>query len=156
MKAEDKQLIFKDISSRLIYKPKAYVRHWSNIDRKYYEGVYTIESVHPLANIILVTSEKGSVEVILGYYDYEFKPYLIPMVSLPENKVHEFYCRFVADDIPFDDFVAYYWNTNSLHKLLTAIDDVKSIMDWYNENHVDCHGFIYRDLANDATNLSIY
>lgn len=156
MKAEDKQLIFKDISSRLIYKPKAYVRHWSNIDRKYYEGVYTIESVHPLANIILVTSERGSVEVILGYDDYKFKPYLIPMDSLSEEKVYEFYCRFVDSDILFDDFVADYWNTNSLHKVLTAIDDVESIMDWYNENHVDYRGLIYRDLANDATGLNIY
>ena len=83
------------------------------------------------------------------------KPYLFPMDSLPEEKVHEFYCRFVNSDIPFDDFVADYW-PNSLHKVVTVIDDVESIMDWYNENHVDCRGMIYRDLAIDATGLNIY
>ena len=138
MTQEDKKLLLKDLCGRLSYGVKISVNN--NIEK--------IDGIGVLDNVI----EYGS---FLSCDVEEVKPYLFPMNSLPEEKVHEFYCRFVADDIPFDDFVEYYW-PNSLHKVLTAIDDAESIMDWYNENHVDCRGMIYRDLANDATDKNIY
>ena len=138
MTQEDKKLLLKDLCGRLSYGVKIAVNN--KIDK--------IDGIGVLDNVI----EYGS---FLSCDVEEVKPYLFPMNSLPEEKVHEFYCRFVADDIPFDDFVEYYW-PNSLHKVLTAIDDAESIMDWYNENHVDCRGMIYRDLANDATDKNIY
>ena len=101
-------------------------------------------------NIIYASDEERTIDI-----EY-IKPYLFPMSSMSEEKVYEFYCRFVENDIAFDDFVADYWNTNSFHKVLTSIDDVESIMDWYNKNHVDYRGLIDNGLAIDATSLNIY
>jgi hypothetical protein len=56
MRKEDKILLLKDLSGRLTYGVKAYVKNWSKLDRKYYEGVYTIESIHPSLNNILASS----------------------------------------------------------------------------------------------------
>ena len=135
MKKEEKDLLLKDLCARLPYGTMVYAQN--AVD--WYDSEICTQVLSDVIN-----------------EDYIVKPYLYPMDSLPEEKVHEFYCRFVDSDIPFDDFVADYWNTNSLHKVLTVIDDVESIMDWYNENHVDCRRLIYRDLAIDATGLNIY
>ena len=147
MKQENKELLLRDLCSRLPY----------GVIAEYYDAEERCKCDADIDYIDVSASERP--EVGISQYVLpieEIKPYLFPMSSMTEKKVYEFYCRFVADDIPFDDFVADYWNTNSLHKVLTSIDDVECIMDWYNENHVDCHGLIYRDLANDATGLSIY
>jgi hypothetical protein len=89
MTEEDKKLLLKDLSSRLTYDVKAYVKNWSKLDRKYYEGVYTVESIHPSLNNILVYSERFAVEVIVGYDDYEIKPYLFPLSSMTEEQKEE-------------------------------------------------------------------
>ena len=82
MTLERKELLFKDLCSRLPYGVKAYVKNWSKLDRKYYEGVYTVESAYPSLNTVLTCSDKFSVEVIVGYDDYEIKPYLFPLSSM--------------------------------------------------------------------------
>lgn len=133
MTQNDKELLLRDLCGRLPYGVKIYVN----------DRIEILQNIDILDNVIGYGS-------FLSCNIDEVKPCLFPMESLPEEKVYEFYCRFVDSDIPFDDFVADYW-PNSLHKVLTAIDDVESIMDWYNENHVDCRGMIYRDLAIDAT-----
>ena len=86
---EDKDLLLKDLSARLPYNVKAYVKNWSKLDRKYYEGVYTVESIHPSLNTVLAYSDKFAVEVIVGYDDYEIKPYLIPMDMMTEEQKTE-------------------------------------------------------------------
>ena len=128
MKEEDKTLLLKDLSSRLTYDVKAYVKNWSKLDRKYYEGVYTVESIHPSLNTILAYSDKFSVEVILGYPDdYDIKPYLFPMSEMTEEQ--------------YKQYVKY-----------SAIESI----DWLNKNHFDYRGLIKKGLAIDATNLNIY
>ena len=127
MKEEDKKLLFKDLSTRLPYKVKAYVKNWSKLDRKYYEGVYTVESTHPSLNIVLACSDKFSVEVIVGYDDYDIKPYLFPMSEMTEEQ--------------YKQYVKY-----------SAYESI----DWLNENHFDYRGLIEKGLAIDATNLNIY
>jgi hypothetical protein len=47
MTKEDKELLLKDICARLPYGVKAYVKHWSKLDRKYYEDIYDVESAFP-------------------------------------------------------------------------------------------------------------
>jgi hypothetical protein len=86
MKEEDKKLLLKDLSARLTYDVKVYVKNWSNLDSKYYEGVYTVKSTHPSLNTVLACSDKCSVEVIVGYYDYHIKPYLFPMSSMTREQ----------------------------------------------------------------------
>jgi hypothetical protein len=128
MKEEDKKLLLKDLSSRLTYDVKAYVKNWSKLDRKYYEGVYTVDSIHPSLNTVLACSDKFCVEVILGYPDdYDIKPYLFPMSEMTEEQ--------------YNQYVKY-----------SAIESI----DWLNKNHFDYRGLIEKGLAIDATNLNVY
>ena len=140
MTQEDKELLLKDLCTRLPYGVKAYMKKWSKLDQKYYEGVYTIESVHPSLNDIYGSTENGSVEVILGYSDYDIKPYLFPMSSMTDEQKKEL---------------------SSLDPFKT--DEVKTLGDWairlvefYNKHHLDYHGLIPKGLAIDATGLNIY
>lgn len=135
MTQEQKDLLLKDLCCRLPYGTMVYAQN--AVD--WYDSEICTQVLSDVIN-----------------EDYIVKPYLFPMSSITEENVYEFYCRFVDSDIPFDDFVADCWNTNSFHKILTSIDDVKSIMDWYNKNHFDYRELIYKGLAIDATGLNIY
>ena len=127
MTQEDKDLLLKDLTARLTYNVKAYVKNWSKLDRKYYEGVYTVESIHPSLNTVLAYSDNFSVEVIVGYDDYDIKPYLFPMSEMTEEQ--------------YNQYVKY-----------SAYESI----DWLNKNHFDYRGLIEKELAIDATNLNIY
>ena len=134
MTQENKDLLLKDLCARLPYGVKAYIKNWSKLDRKYYEGIYTVGSVHPSINIIYGSTEKCGVEVILGYSDYIIKPYLFPMSSMTEEQKKEEY-----------EICKYYLNGYE-----------SKLIDFYNKNHLDYRGLIPKGLAIDATNLNIY
>ena len=135
MTQEDKKLLLTDLSARLTYGVKAYVKNWSKLDRKWYEGVYTVESIHPYLNDILVCSERGSVEVILGYDDYEIKPYLFPLSSMTEEERNE-----------YKHFVAFSGNPTGS----------ANFIDWLNAHHFDYRGLIEKELAIDASFFNVY
>ena len=143
MTQADKDLLLKDLCARLPYGVKAYVRNWSKLDRRYYEGTYTVASIHPSLNDILVTSDKFSVEVILGYDDYEIKPYLFPLSSMTEEQKRELYN--LVEETAFQ--IIHSEDGNPQPHIA---------MDWYNKNHFDYRGLIPMGLANDATGLNIY
>lgn len=136
MTQEDKKLLLTDLSARLTYGVKAYVKNWSKLDRKYYEGVYTVESIHPTLNTVLACSDKFCVEVILGYDDYEIKPYLIPMDMMTEEQKEEFDRLYTYDAL--------------------IIEPQWELIDWLNRNHFDYRGLIEKELALDASYLNIY
>lgn len=127
MTEEDKKLLLKDLSARLPYDVKAYVKNWSKLDRKYYEGVYTVKSTHPSLNTVLVCSDKCCVDVIVGYDDYVIKPYLFPMSEMTEEQ--------------YNQYVKY-----------SAYESI----DWLYKNHFDHRGLIKKGLALDATGKNIY
>ena len=156
MTQEDKELLLRDLCGRLSYGVKAYIKNWSKLDRKYYEGVYTVESIDPSLNNIFADSERSSVEVIVGYDDYEIKPYLFPLSSMTDEQCYKFYCSFVENEIDYNDFKKYYFDYCSWNKVLTSINDCSDIIDWFNENHFDYRGLIEKGLAIDATGLNIY
>ena len=89
MKQEDKELLLKDLCGRLPYGVKAYVKHWSKLDRKYYEDIYDVKSVFHSLNEVHVQSKTGSVDVMLGYHDYVIKPYLFPLSSMTDEQMEE-------------------------------------------------------------------
>ena len=135
MTQENKDLLFKDLCARLPYGVKAYIKNWSKLDRKYYEGIYTVESIDPSLNTIVADSERSCVEVIVGYDDSEIKPYLFPMSGMTDEQYKE------------------YWELehsgNMEHLSIPALD-------WLNKNHFDYRGLIEKSLALDATGLNIY
>ena len=133
MTQEEQNLLLTDLSARLTYGVKAYVKYWSKLDRKWYEGVYTVESIHPSLNNILVYSERGSVEVIVGYDDYDIKPYLFPMSEMTEEQEKEW--RYTLSS---DGNITY------------------ETVDWLNKNHFDYRGLIEKGLAIDASFHNVY
>ena len=144
MTQEEKDLVLKDICSRLPYNVKAYVKHWSSIDQKYYEGVYDVKSAFPSLNEIHVQSKSGSVDVTLGYYDHEFKPYLFPLSSMTEEQkkeiediLIELSLKAISDEIGSEVVASYE-------------------IDFYCKNHLDYRGLIEMGIAIDATGLGIY
>jgi hypothetical protein len=134
----------------LPYGVKAYVKNWSKFDRMYHEGVYTVESVHPSLDNILVYSERFSVEVIVGYDDYEIKPYLFPLSSMTEEQRKYISDRWgINENFDFEidpDWGEYFVN----------LGDAVGFINWCYENHFDINGLIPRGLAEDATYLNIY
>ena len=136
MTREDKELLLKDICARLPYNVKAYVRNWSNIDRRYYVGVYDVMSVFPSLNEVHVQSSSGSVDVLLEHYDYDIKPYLFPLSSMTEEQEKE------------------YNNLNCYE--LGCFPHSEEALDYLTKNHFDYRCLIERGLAIDATGLNIY
>ena len=135
MTQNEKELLLKDLCARLPYGVKAYVKHWAKLDWKYYEGVFTVKSVHTSLNdIIYASSEKYGVEVILGHTDYVIKPYLFPLSSMTEEQLLE------LSSISFEN----------------SIDSSIKTLNWCYKNHLDINNLIPMGLANDATGLNIY
>ena len=136
MTQEDKILLIRDLCGRLPYGVKAYIKNWSKLDRKYYEGVYTVESIDPSLNTIVADSERSSVEVIVGDDDYEIKPYLRPMSNMTEEEKLMYEGLMIGTD-------------NNIQYILDVID-------WLNVHHFDYRDLIEKGLAIDATGLNIY
>ena len=78
------------------------------------------------------------------------------MSSMTEEQCFDFYCRFVENEIDYNDFKKYYFDGCLLNKVLTLISDCSDIIDWFNKNHFDYRGLIEKGLAIDATGLNIY
>lgn len=138
MTQENKELLLKDLSARLPYGVKAYVKNWSNF--KTYEDVYVVKSTFPSLNEVHVQSETGSLDVIIGYYDYEFKPYLFPMSYIDDNE--KLFAEYITT-------LTYDSNTHS------AAPTIKTF-DFYNKYHIDYRGLIEKGIALDATGKNIY
>ena len=141
MTQEDKELLLRDLSARVTYEVKAYVKNWSNLSRKYYEGVYTIYSVDPSLNQIYASKKGGSVEVILGHSDYVIKPFLRPMSSMTEEEQR------TLDSM---------CNGVEMVSRLYGLKMFDKAFDWLNKNHFDYRGLIEKGLAIDATGLDVY
>ena len=148
MKQEEKELLLEDLCARLPYGVKAYIKKWSKLDRKYYEGVYTVESIHPSLNNILVYSERFSVEVIVGYDDYEIKPYLFPLSSMTEEQKKEY--NRLKHEVP----VCHYEYGDVVEEI--ELYDSPESFEYLIENHFDYRGLIPKGIAIDATGLNIY
>ena len=130
--------LIKDLCSRLPYEVKAYVKNWSKLDRKYYEGVYTVKSVYPSLNTVYVCSENGSVEVILGHDDYIIMPYLFPLSNMTDEQYNEY------NNMGYS-VTERGWSMANYHQI-----------DWFHKNHIDYRNLIDENLAIDATGLNIY
>ena len=142
MTQEDKELLLKDLCARLPYGVKIELTWWV-MD----EGTCMSTTLEPDHIEQIRNDELGDVEI---------KPYLFPMSSMTEEQCYDFYCRFVENEIDYNDFKKYYFDGCLWNKVLTTIDDCGDIIDWFNKNHFDYRGLIEKGLAIDATNLNVY
>ena len=143
MTQEQKDLLLKDLCGRLPYGVKLHC----------YSNAMVCIGPYTLNTIVLDRIFNEDTEYVP--FD-EVKPYLFPLESMTEEQCYDFYCRFVENEIDYDDFKKYYFDEGRWHKLLTSIDDCERVVDWFNKNHFDNRGLIPMGLANDATGLNIY
>lgn len=129
MTQEDKELLLKDLCSRLPYKPIVHIDNCGIWDLR---GVDHDDSAELRDRVIVwkgenYPSSKNSFPII------NCKPYLFPLSSMTdEQKI----------DI---DLIA---SSSS-----TVLSDV---VDFYNKHHLDYGGLINKGLAIDATGMDIY
>ena len=143
MTQNEKELLLEDLCSRLPYKVK--------VQDTYYK------SFEPAAIWLLdLNAQKVRIFADEDWQSIEYiKPYLFPLSSMSEEQKYEFYLKFIAKDCDFDYF-KFYLDNGKWHKLLTSLDDIEAIIDWFHKNHVDYRGLIPMGIAIDTTGLNIY
>ncbi len=135
---QDKELLLKDLCSRLPYDVKV------NED---IQGNFTL---------IGLTKERAftTCEVEGCHNDFPIeliKPYLFPLSSMTEEQILAFWKIEFKDNGGFEndwDFPLYPPKVGN-HFIIEALD-------WLNRNHFDYRGLIPKGLAIDATGLNIY
>lgn len=129
MKQEDKDLLLKDLCTRLPYKV---ICECSPINFRGTLG--EISRIYKMCRLFDDFSDEN-------VYIYDCRPYLFPMSSMTEEQKREYNSlRSIGTDECGD---------------ITYFNTFKSV-DWLNENHFDYRGLIPMGLAIDCTNLNIY
>ena len=129
MKKEEKDLLLKDLSSRLPYGVKCYIPEAN--DTSILAAVLE-DGENTLFNF---WEDSRKIQYWHQLYISEFKPYLFPMSSMTAEQ--EIECQQIKHSYYYDD-------------------DSFVLFDWYDKNHIDYRGLIPKGLAIDATGLNIY
>lgn len=135
---EDKELLLKDLCTRLPYKVIVEFVSYEGEENPWF-GELSCKDLDCFMR---------DVEFV------EIKPYLFPLSSM--TKEQESYLHFNTKfklDICNDLTVK---NDEDDNYFYTDIYDYSSLIDWCNKNHFDYRGLIEKGLAIDATNLNIY
>ena len=126
MTAEDKELLLKDLCTRLPYE--VIVDYSYNAFDGRTHGQECILDCDLLDTFISPRLDEE------GEY---IKPYLFPLSSMTEEQRKEY------------QYITERWMYDSSYSISDSID-------WLNENHFDYRGLIPKGLAIDATGLNIY
>ncbi len=138
---ENKDLLLKDLTERLIY----------HVVLSFNDG-----EIEPIYSI----RENGLNYMINdAYYVEEAKPYLFPLSSMTEEQLNEL--KTYADlkyELNTLELVEWKDGYKTLEFWLEEIPSycVIKVFDWLNKNHFDYRGLIDKGLAIDATGLNIY
>ena len=142
MKPEEKEILLKDLCSRLSYGVKCSF----GVD----DAVYEITGINPTccgASEIQATHIKSSING--DFRLNSCKPYLFPMSSMTKEQKDYIRNRFCYE-WESDEEVSDLWK----HKL--EFGDALEFIQWCYENHLDINSLIPMGLANDATDKNIY
>ena len=145
MTQEDKELLLKELSSRLPYGVKIKLVRWY-ID----EGLYINTTLEPDDIELLLNDKEG---------DTEIKPYLFPLSSITEEMMEELnengffkYRDTIAN-------VSHLESKNGISEEIYTYIDIENIsvlIEFFHSHHIDYRGLIEKGLAIDATGLNIY
>lgn len=159
MEENSKQLLLKDLCARLPYGVKILHEGWNF---EWDDELSTVEKVVGIDKDFIYTKvinthngeeyrdDKWPIDT------FDDKLFLRPMLSMTDDQCCDFYCRFVENEIDYNDFKKHYFDGCLWNKVLTTINDCSDIIDWFNKNHFDYRGLIDKGLAIDATGLNIY
>lgn len=136
---KNKELLLKDLSSRLSYGVKVlYLRDFNH-------DWYDLEAIYISEDEVFITAN-DTATTLYNIDDYtdryskieEVKPYLFPLSSMTEEQSKIYH-----------ELVGGMFGTGVLINL-------DCLIDFFNRNHLDWRGLIPLGLAEDATNLNIY
>lgn len=147
MKPEDKELLYRDLCSRLPYGVKILAKYVDGSDAKEKEGkgrLALIDSDLVVAFIDEIEDNNSFTYIAL----HEVKPYLFPMSSMTEEQKREY--NSLRDFVP-----TYHYEFGDIVEDTELYDNFESI-DYLIANHFDYRGLIPMELAIDCTNLDIY
>ncbi len=136
---EDKELLLKDISTRLPYRVKMECKWKTPSPNRTYGMMCELDSF--LLDQIYNMNDSDVP------FD-EFKPYLFPMSSMTEEQKEEYY--YIVNYISPDD------TENLLEGEFVYVNQIEQLLHFYHINHLDYRGLIPKGLALDATGLNIY
>ena len=122
-----KELLIKDLSSRLPYGVKIELTWWGMG-----EGAYTNTTLEPDHIEQLLKDEDGDIEI---------KPYLFPLSSMTEEQRQEL-------ESLMEVTIVSIWGE--------ILSPTPEYYDWLNKNHFDYRNLIDKNLAINATGLNIY
>ena len=155
MTPEERELLFKDLCSRLPYG----VKLQKTYDTSDPVELYLIDLDH---HTVKFYKYKGEGITICDVGDIErfgqlrFKPYLFPLSSMTKEQYKE-WCDLEAE--PLDEILTRNANCEKMSTLEHHLLIAKSLTDSVNycyKNHFDIYGLIPMGLAIDATGLNIY
>ena len=138
MNKEDKELLFRDLCTRLPYNVMCQVDFKE--DGKYNSKVMLLSGI--FTDEAYFTTKGSSI------YSNEYKPYLFPLSSMTEEQEREYNM--------LRDFVyTHHYEYEDIVEDMKLCDNWGPI-DYLNANHFDYRGLIPMGLAIDATGKNIY
>ena len=138
MTQEHKELLLKDLSSRLSYGVKIFVD----------DKIETLDGLNILDNVI----EYGT---ILSCDIEEVKPYLFPLSSMTDELWDKEFWGCGITEFTRDSF-KYGCETLEFNNSNANLSSVVRFINQLIKNHFDIYGLIPMGLAIDATGLNIY
>lgn len=147
---EDKELIIKDLCTRLPYGVKVNV-------------IYSNENASSFRQRVCIEGDNELNTDIMGLYrcdEIDIRPYLFPLSSITDEQALELFNIFGLEcPSTEEDYIKINEITGITFFLLKGFDvetHLDKLIDWLNKNHFDYRGLIEKSLALDATNLRIY
>lgn len=145
MKQEEKELLLRDLCSRLPYGVKALCTEVSTNKVYEVEGVCVYHKDVPIVHL----RGQGLINMPIIY----IKPYLFPLSSITEEQKEEYNQSRLKDLRMLNSvLMERISGGNNFDRLVVAYNEI----DWLNKNHFDYRGLIPKGLAIDATGLNIY
>lgn len=136
MKQEHKEILIRDLCSRLPYGIKA----------SYYGADEECETWDEVDGVAFDYVEIGQYSLPIE----RVKPYLFPLSSMTREQK-----KYITDKWGINEEFDFEIDTN-WGKYFVELGDTVDFINWLNENHFDIYGLIPMELALDATNLKIY
>ena len=136
MTQEHKELLLKDLCSRLPYGVKISVNN----------NIESLQGINVLDNVV----EYGS---FLSSGIEEVKPYLFPLLSMTKEQLFEVQEIMGKNEIKIEEGFLHIVDSN---RNTIAYLEILALLEWFYKNHFDIYGLISMGLAIDATVLNIY
>ena len=138
MTQEDRELLLKDLSSRVPYGVKYMKYSWG----------YGLDQEIPEVEVLECVDKNGYISHTKVYKIDDIKPYLFPLSSMTEEQKKEY--NFWKHEVP-----VFHYEYGDVVEEVELFDSPESF-EYLIENHFDYRGLIEKGLALDATNKNIY